>query len=81
MFCLIIDEKKILFFTMEMTMTQAHINVQKCDFGGGGEPSELDRMAAIEAFKELGEGLIHCELSLNTISIVSSTKYISLLPC
>ena len=31
-----------------------YINIQKCDFGGGGE---LDGIAAVEAFKELGEGV------------------------
>ena len=42
---------------VEMTLTQAHIDVQKHDFGGGGMPSELERIAAVEAFKELGEGV------------------------
>ena len=42
---------------VEMTMTQAHIDVQKCDFGGGGMPSEFDRIATVEAFKELIEGI------------------------
>ena len=28
-----------------------------CDFGGGGVPGELDGIAAVEAFKELGEGI------------------------
>ena len=41
---------------VEMTLTQAFINVQKCDFGGG-VPGELDGIAAVEVFKELGEGV------------------------
>ena len=32
--------------SMEITMTQVHIDVQKRDFGGGGVPSVLDRIAA-----------------------------------
>ena len=39
---------------MELTMIHTYIDVQKCDFGGGGVPGELDRIAAVEAFKELG---------------------------
>ena len=39
---------------VKMTMIQAHI-IQKCNLGGGGAPSELDGVAAIETFKELGE--------------------------
>ena len=42
---------------VKMTLSQAHIGIQKRDFGGGGGvPSELDRIAAVEAFKELGVG-------------------------
>ena len=40
----------------EMTLTHAHINVQKCDFGGEDVPSELDGIVAVEAFKEMDEG-------------------------
>ena len=40
----------------ELTMIHTYINVQKCDFGGGGVPAELDGIAAVGAFKELGEG-------------------------
>ena len=39
----------------ELTMIHTYIDVQKCDFGGGGVPGELDGIAAVEAFKELGE--------------------------
>ena len=38
-------------------MIHAHIDVQKCDFRGGGVPGELDGIAAVEAFKELDEGV------------------------
>ena len=41
---------------VEMTKIQAHNNVQKYDFIGGDMPSEFDGIAAVEAFKELGEG-------------------------
>jgi hypothetical protein len=42
---------------VEMTLIQSYIDIQKCDFGGGGVPGELDGIAAVEAFKELGEGV------------------------
>ena len=42
---------------VELTMIHAYIDVQKCDFGGEGVPGELDGIAAVEAFKELGEGV------------------------
>ena len=42
---------------VEMTMIQAHINVQKHDFGEGGVPSEFDGIEAVEAFKKLAEGV------------------------
>jgi hypothetical protein len=42
---------------VEMTLTQSYIDVQKCDFGGGSVPSEFNGIAAVEAFKELGEGV------------------------
>ena len=42
---------------LELTMIHAYIDVQKCDFGVGGVPSELDGIAAVEAFKKLGEGV------------------------
>ena len=38
-------------------MIHTYINVQKCDFGGGGVPGELDGIVAVEAFEELGEGV------------------------
>ena len=43
--------------SVEMTMTQAHVDFQKCHFGGGGGgvPGKLDGIVAVEAFKELGE--------------------------
>ena len=41
---------------MEQTMIHMYIDVQKCDFGGVGVPGELDGIAAVEAFKVLGEG-------------------------
>jgi hypothetical protein len=40
-----------------MILTQAYIDIQKCDFGGRVVPTELDEIAAIEAFKELGDGV------------------------
>ena len=40
---------------VEMTLIQVYIDVQKHDLGGGGIPSELDGMAAIEGFKKLDE--------------------------
>ena len=42
---------------LELTMIHAYIDVQKCDFGGGGVPGELDRIMTVEAFKELGKGV------------------------
>ena len=42
---------------VELTMIHTYIDIQKCDFGGGGVPGELDGIAAVEAFKELGEGV------------------------
>ena len=42
---------------VEMTMIQAYMNVQKSDLGGGDVPGELDGIAAVEVFKELGEEL------------------------
>jgi len=41
---------------VELTMIHTYIDVQKCDFGEG-VPGELDGIAAVEAFKELGEGI------------------------
>jgi hypothetical protein len=43
---------------VEMAMTQVHTNIQKCDFRGRGMPSEFDRIAAVEVFKELSVGVI-----------------------
>ena len=42
---------------MEVTTTQAHIDLQKQYFSGGGVPSEFNGIVAVEAFKELGEGV------------------------
>ena len=43
---------------VEMTLIQRHINIQKRDLGGGrGMPGEFDEVVAIEAFRELGEGV------------------------
>ena len=42
---------------VETTLTQAYIDVQKCDVGGRGVPGELDGIAAVEAFKDVGEGV------------------------
>ena len=42
---------------VELAMIQTNIDIQKCDFREGGVPGELDGMAAVEAFKELGEGV------------------------
>ena len=36
-----------------------HIDVQKCDSGGGGVPNEFDGIPAVEVFKELGEGVMN----------------------
>ena len=36
---------------VEMTLIQAYIDVQKCDFFRRGVPGELDGIAAVEAFK------------------------------
>ena len=32
---------------VEMTLIQVYIDVQKCDFGGGVVPSELEGLAAV----------------------------------
>ena len=37
-----------------LVMIHVYIDIQKCDFGGGGVPGELDELAA---FKELDEGV------------------------
>ena len=42
---------------VEITMIQVHIDVQKCDLGGEDVPSELDRIVAVETFKQLDEGV------------------------
>ena len=42
---------------LELAMIHAYIDVQKCDFGGGGVPGELNGIAAVQAFKELDEGV------------------------
>ena len=41
--------------SVEMTMTQVNINVQKRYFGGADVSSELDGIAPVETFKELGK--------------------------
>ena len=38
---------------VELTMIHTYIDIQKCDFGGGGVLGELDGIVAVEAFKEL----------------------------
>ena len=43
--------------SVEMAMTQAHIDAEMHDFGAGAVPNELEGIAAVEAFKELGEGV------------------------
>ena len=40
-----------------MAMVHTLIDIQKCDFGGGGVPIEYDWIAAVEAFRELGGGV------------------------
>ena len=40
-----------------MEVGRFDIDIQKCDFFGGGVPGELDGIVAVEAFKELGEGV------------------------
>ena len=42
---------------VELTMVTIYSDVQKCDFGGGSVPGELDGIATVEAFQELGEGV------------------------
>ena len=42
-------------FDAEIAMIQTHIRDQKHDLEGRGMPSELGRIMAVEAFKELGE--------------------------
>ena len=42
---------------VELTMIHTYIDIQKCDFGRGGVPGELEGIAAVEAFKELGVGV------------------------
>ena len=39
-------------------MIQMHISIQKHGLGGGVMPCEFDRIEAVEAFKELGEGVV-----------------------
>ena len=38
---------------VELTMIHTYMNVQKCDFGGGGVSGELHGIATVEAFKKL----------------------------
>ena len=46
-----------MWMWMEITVIQAYIDIQKCNFGGGGVPGEMVGIAAVEAFKDLGEGV------------------------
>ena len=39
-------------------MIQMHISIQKHGLGGGVMPCEFARIVAVEAFKELGEGVV-----------------------
>ena len=39
------------------TRIQVHIDIHKHDLGGGGLPSEFDRIEVTEVFKKLGEGV------------------------
>ena len=49
---------KIGRFVMEMAMVQIHTNIQKHDLGGGGVPGSNGGIMAVEAFKELGKGIM-----------------------
>ena len=40
-----------------MNLIQAYIDVQKCEFEGESVLGELDLIAAVESFKELGKGV------------------------
>ena len=40
-----------------MTMIQMHIDVQKCELGGGGMLGEYHGIGTIEPFKDLDEGV------------------------
>ena len=42
---------------VELTMIHVYIDVQKSDLGGGGVPGEFDGIVAVDAFKELVEGV------------------------
>ena len=42
---------------VKVTLIQAYIEVQKCHFRRKVVPGELDGIVAVEAFKELGEGV------------------------
>ena len=42
---------------VELAMIHMYIDIQKCNFGGGGVPGEMVGIAAVEAFKDLGEGV------------------------
>ena len=42
---------------VELIMIHTYIDIQKCDYGGGGVLDEMDGIAAVEAFKELGVGV------------------------
>ena len=56
---------------VEMNLIQAHIDIQKRDFRGGSIPNEFDRIATVEAFKKLGEG-VWTQLLLCAVSMLIS---------
>ena len=42
---------------VELTLLDVNIDIQEGDMGLGGVPDEVDRIAAVESFKEGGEGV------------------------
>ena len=43
--------------SVELTLLNVNIDIQKGDMGLGGVPGEVDRIATVESFKEGDEGV------------------------
>ena len=50
---------------VELTLIQVYIDVQKCDFGGGGVPGELDWIAVL-----VDKYILHVFINKHTSEIV-----------
>ena len=43
--------------SVEMTVVNTDIDIQKSDMGGGSVPGEVDGIPTVEQFKEISEGV------------------------